>query len=93
MGLARLVEVGSTRVSLELARPVEDQWGVRILQFGFSNISPSPASLEITQLDLLAAERLELYTRFRKAGLAPGKSAAYKASRGNTIKSPSIRKL
>ena len=25
--------------------PVEEQWGVRILQFGFSNISPSPATL------------------------------------------------
>lgn len=29
--------------------PVEDQWGVRILKFGFSNISPSPTTLEITQ--------------------------------------------
>ena len=51
-------------------RVIEDQWGVRILQFGFSNISPSPASLEITQLELLADERLELYKRFRKEGLA-----------------------
>jgi regulator of protease activity HflC (stomatin/prohibitin superfamily) len=48
---------------------VEEQWGVRILQFGFSNISPSPATLEITQLELLAEERLSLYGRFRGEGL------------------------
>lgn len=52
------------RVREEL-RPVEEQWGVRILQFGFSNISPSPSSLEITQLDLLARERLDLFNRLR----------------------------
>jgi regulator of protease activity HflC (stomatin/prohibitin superfamily) len=50
--------------------PVELQWGVRILQLGFSNISPSPTTLEITQLELLARERLALYERFRGAGLA-----------------------
>jgi regulator of protease activity HflC (stomatin/prohibitin superfamily) len=50
--------------------PVQDQWGVRILQLGFSNISPSPASLEITQLELLASEKLALYGRFRQAGLS-----------------------
>ena len=42
-------------------RAVEDQWGVRILQFGFSNISPSPTTLEITQLEMLAQEKLDLY--------------------------------
>src|SRR5688572_15815243 len=31
-------------------RPVEEQWGVAILEFGFSNLSPSPATLEVTQL-------------------------------------------
>jgi hypothetical protein len=55
-------------------REVEAQWGVRILQFGFSNISPSPASLEITQLDLLARERVSLYRGFRDGGL-PEESA------------------
>lgn len=50
-------------------RPVEVQWGVRILQFGFSNISPSPATLEITQLDLLAREKLALFRMFRAEGL------------------------
>lgn len=51
-------------------RPVEEQWGVHILQFGFSNISPSPATLEITQLDLLARERLALYRHLREGGLS-----------------------
>jgi regulator of protease activity HflC (stomatin/prohibitin superfamily) len=48
---------------------MEEHWGVRILQFGFSNISPSPASLEITQLELLARERRALHTELRDAGL------------------------
>jgi regulator of protease activity HflC (stomatin/prohibitin superfamily) len=51
-------------------RPVEDQWGVRILQFGFSNISPSPTTLEITQLELLAREKLSLYGSLRNEGLS-----------------------
>jgi hypothetical protein len=54
---------------LERLRPVEDQWGVRILQFGFSNFAPSPATLEITQLELLARERLELYRGFLGEGM------------------------
>lgn len=58
----------AAQVQSEL-RPVELQWGVRILQFGFSNISPSPATLEITQLDLLAREKLLLYRMFRSEGL------------------------
>ncbi|MFT7668536.1 MAG: regulator of protease activity HflC (stomatin/prohibitin superfamily) [Planctomycetota bacterium] len=57
-------------------RAVGDEWGVQILQFGFSNISPSPATLEITQLELLAEERFGLYTRFRAAGLAPESAVA-----------------
>ena len=54
----------------EELREVEDQWGVRILQFGFSNISPSPTTLEITQLELLAREKLALYERMRAEGLS-----------------------
>jgi len=54
----------------EELRPIEDQWGVRILQFGFSNISPSPTTLEITQLDLLANEKLKLYQLLRADGLS-----------------------
>ena len=55
---------------LDELRPVEEQWGVRIRQFGFSNLSPSPSTLEITQLDLLARERLALYQRLRDEGLS-----------------------
>jgi regulator of protease activity HflC (stomatin/prohibitin superfamily) len=58
----------------EELKTVEDQWGVRILQFGFSNISPSPTTLEITQLELLAREKLKLYEEMRAAGL--GEEAA-----------------
>jgi regulator of protease activity HflC (stomatin/prohibitin superfamily) len=57
-------------------RPVEEQWGVRVLQFGFSNISPSPTTLEITQLDLLARERLLLYRGLVEEGLAPAHAVA-----------------
>ncbi|MEM1449472.1 MAG: SPFH domain-containing protein [Planctomycetota bacterium] len=49
--------------------PVEDQWGVRILKFGFSNISPSPTTLEITQLELLTREKRRLYGELRAKGL------------------------
>lgn len=62
-------------IEAELA-PVESQWGVRILQVGFSNISPSPSTLEITQLELLAAEKLALFERFRSRGLSPEASVA-----------------
>ncbi len=49
--------------------PVEDTWGVRILKFGFSNISPSPTTLEITQLELLTQEKRRLYSELRERGL------------------------
>ena len=55
---------------------LEEQWGVRILQLGFANISPSPTTLEITQLDLLAREKLELYEHFREHGLQEDSSVA-----------------
>ncbi len=51
-------------------RGVENQWGVVILQFGFSNISPTTTTLEITQLELLAEEKHALYRRFRQNGLS-----------------------
>ena len=54
---------------LERLKAVEEQWGVRILQFGFSNFAPSPATLEITQLELLAKERLDLYRDFLGQGM------------------------
>jgi regulator of protease activity HflC (stomatin/prohibitin superfamily) len=49
--------------------PMEQEWGVRVVQFGFSNLSPSPATLEITQLDLLAREKLSLLKHLRSEGL------------------------
>jgi regulator of protease activity HflC (stomatin/prohibitin superfamily) len=42
-------------------RPVEEQWGVKIHEFGFSTFSPTPETLEITQLQKLANEKLALY--------------------------------
>ncbi len=62
-------------IEAELA-PIENQWGARILQVGFSNISPSPTTLEITQLELLAAEKLSLYERFRSRGISSEASVA-----------------
>ncbi|MFT5285406.1 MAG: regulator of protease activity HflC (stomatin/prohibitin superfamily) [Planctomycetota bacterium] len=58
------------RAIFEELKPVEEQWGVRILQVGFSNLAPSPSTLEITQLDLLARERLAKYSDLRAAGLS-----------------------
>ena len=55
---------------VEELSPVEAQWGVHILQLGFSNISPSPTTLEITQLELLAKEKQDLYASFVAAGMS-----------------------
>ena len=54
-------------VKQELA-PVEEQWGVKIHEFGFSTFSPTPETLEITQLRKLAEEKLALFRQFRDAG-------------------------
>jgi hypothetical protein len=50
----------------EELRPVEEQWGVKFHEFGFSTFSPSPETLEITQLRKLAEEKLQLYRCFRE---------------------------
>jgi len=71
----RDVDVMSSAIRDEL-RQVEDQWGVRILQFGFSNISPSPTTLEITQLELLAREKLRLFETMIDQGLSQEASVA-----------------
>ncbi len=63
------------QIGAELA-DVERDWGVRFLRIGFSNLSPSPATLEITQLDLLARERLDLYRRLVGEGLVPEHAVA-----------------
>ena len=55
-------------VKLDLA-VIEQQWGVKIHEFGFSTFSPTPETLEITQLRKLAEEKLELFRHFRAAGL------------------------
>jgi regulator of protease activity HflC (stomatin/prohibitin superfamily) len=54
----------------EELRPVLEAWGVVVHRFGFSNLSPSAATLEITQLELLARERLRLYHACRAEGLS-----------------------
>jgi regulator of protease activity HflC (stomatin/prohibitin superfamily) len=59
--MARMIEA----VQKEL-RAVEEQWGVQFHEFGFSTFSPSPETLEITQLRKLAEEKLLLYQRFRQ---------------------------
>jgi regulator of protease activity HflC (stomatin/prohibitin superfamily) len=59
-----------TREITDALRSLEDSWGVSILRFGFSNLSPSPATLEITQLELLTRERLALYHELRRDGLS-----------------------
>ena len=52
-------------------KPVEQQWGVKFHEFGFATISPTPETLEITQLRKLAQEKLALYQQFRSdAGLS-----------------------
>src|SRR4051812_41403610 len=62
-------------VTTELA-PVEQQWGVKIHEFGFSTFSPTPETLEITQLRKLAEEKLALFTQFREKGLGVEASVA-----------------
>lgn len=57
-------------------RGVEDEWGVRILELGFSNISPSPTTLEITQLEMLAREKQTLFGSLREDGLSEESAVA-----------------
>src|SRR5262249_19574978 len=69
---------------LQELRPVEEQWGVKIHEFGFSTFSPSPETLEITQLRKLAEEKLHLYQRFRQ-DLGLGEEAAVALISGAVI--------
>ena len=68
---------------------VEEEWGVLFHEVGFSTFSPTPETLEITQLRNLAEEKLQLYQRFRtEAGLSEEAavalvSGAVIAMRGN----------
>jgi regulator of protease activity HflC (stomatin/prohibitin superfamily) len=76
--MPRMVEA----VKLDLA-PVEEQWGIKIHEFGFSTFSPTPETLEITQLRKLAEEKLELFRHFRAAGL--GVEAAVALISGSVV--------
>jgi regulator of protease activity HflC (stomatin/prohibitin superfamily) len=57
--MARMV--GEVKQALQ---PVEQQWGIKVHDFGFSTFSPTPETLEITQLQKLANEKLTLYRQF-----------------------------
>lgn len=57
-------------------KPVEEQWGILIHEFGFSTFSPTPETLEITQLRKLAEEKLRLFQQLREAGLGTEASVA-----------------
>jgi hypothetical protein len=62
---------------------MEKQWGVTIHQFGFSTFSPTPETLEITQLRKLAEEKLALFKQFRTSGL--GTEAAVALISGSVV--------
>lgn len=49
----------------EEMRPVEDKWGIVIHEFGFSTFSPTAETLEVTQLRMLAEEKVRLFESFR----------------------------
>jgi hypothetical protein len=70
------------QVKFELG-PVEEQWGVQIHEFGFSTFSPTPETLEITQLRKLAEEKLGLFRQFREKGL--GAEAAVALISGSVV--------
>jgi regulator of protease activity HflC (stomatin/prohibitin superfamily) len=63
------------QVKAEL-RAIEEQWGIKIHEFGFSTFSPTPETLEITQLRKLAEEKLALFHQLRAAGLGTEASVA-----------------
>lgn len=64
--------VAQVRHELE---PVERAWGVRVHEFGFSTFSPTPETLEITQLRKLAEEKLALYGEFTRGEGLPVEAA------------------
>jgi regulator of protease activity HflC (stomatin/prohibitin superfamily) len=55
---------------VEELRPVEEKWGVKIHEFGFSTFSPTAETLEVTQLKMLAEEKHRLFGEFRASGLS-----------------------
>jgi hypothetical protein len=73
-------------VKQELA-PVERQWGIKVHEFGFSTLSPTPETLEITQLRKLAEEKLSLFHQFRDSG-GLGETAAVALISGSVVALP-----
>jgi regulator of protease activity HflC (stomatin/prohibitin superfamily) len=71
-----------TQVKNELAA-IEEQWGIKIHEFGFSTFSPTPETLEITQLRKLSEEKLALFQQFRASGL--GTEAAVALISGSVV--------
>jgi len=67
----------------EELRPVEEQWGVKIKEIGFATFTPTPETLEVTQLAKLAEEKLGLFHRLREDGL--GEEAAISLISGAII--------
>src|SRR5262245_43673403 len=62
---------------------IEEQWGIKIHEFGFSTFSPTPETLEITQLRKLSEEKLALFQQFRSSGL--GTEAAVALISGSVV--------
>ena len=71
--------------------PVQEQWGIRIHELGFSTFSPTPETLEITQLRKLAEEKLDLFRQFRRAGL--GTEAAVALIAGSVVALRPVERL
>jgi regulator of protease activity HflC (stomatin/prohibitin superfamily) len=82
----RDLETMIAAVRRELAS-VEDQWGFQIHEFGFSTFSPTPETLEVTQLQRLAEEKLHLFQQFRDEGLS--EQAAVSLISGAVVAIPS----
>ena len=72
-------------------RVVEEEWGVLFHEFGFSTFSPTPETLEITQLRNLAEEKLALYHRFRaESGLSEDAAVALISGAVITMRGDSV---
>jgi regulator of protease activity HflC (stomatin/prohibitin superfamily) len=71
-----------SQVKAELGA-IEEQWGIKIHEFGFSTFSPTPETLEITQLRKLSEEKLTLFQQLRSAGL--GTEAAVALISGSVV--------
>jgi regulator of protease activity HflC (stomatin/prohibitin superfamily) len=73
--------VAAVKADLEA---VESQWGIKIHELGFSTFSPTPETLEITQLRKLSEEKLALYRQLRQEG-GLGETAAVALISGSVV--------